>query len=157
MDGDMTNALRSRAGFTVLEILIVMIIIGVVAAVAIPRLRGSREQLGVRSSRAAVTTLVAKARGSAVQRGCPATLHLRSPGRVWVTVCRLRAVGGTLDTVGTIEDLAVRYDITMASTVDSVRFDPRGINAMMVPVTVRFTAGTISDSVRVNAVGKVVR
>jgi prepilin-type N-terminal cleavage/methylation domain-containing protein len=153
----MTNVFRSRAGFTAIEILIVMIIIGAVAAVAIPRLRGSQEKMGVRSSRAAVTTLVAKARGIAVQRGCPATLHLRSTGRVWVTVCRLRAAGGTLDTVGTIEDLGARYAITMTPSVDSVRFNPRGMNAMMVPVTVRFTAGTESDSVRVNVVGKVVR
>ena len=146
----------NNKGFTVTEILIVMIIIGVMAAIAIPRLRGSTEKQGVRSSRAALQTLVAKARGAAIQRGCPSTLHLVAPGRVWVTACRMTAVGGTLDTLGTIENLAARYAVAMTSSRDSLRFDPRGINSTYQTVSIRFTAGAYTDSVNVNAVGKVV-
>ena len=155
----MTPSRRSgQAGFTVLEILIVLIIISVVAAIGIPRLRGSQEKQGVRSSTAAIQTLIAKARGSAVQRGCHATLRLVAPGRVWVTSCRMTPVAGsTIDTIGPVENLASRYTVVMSTSVDSIRFDPRGINSLLAPVTVRFTAGSYTDSVRVNAVGKVVR
>ena len=149
--------LHGKAGFTVLEILIVLIIISTVAAVAIPKLRGNQEKQGVRSSRAALQTIIAKARGAAIQRGCASTVRLVAPGQVWVTSCRLSSTGGTLDTLGGIENLAARYTVVMATSVDSIRFDPRGLNSTFQQAVVRFTAGSITDSVNVNAVGKVVR
>jgi type II secretory pathway pseudopilin PulG len=135
----------------------VLIIISAVAAVAIPRLRGNNEKQGVRASRAALQTLIAKARAAAIQRGCPATVRLVAPGTVWITTCRIRTTGGTLDTLGGIENLAARYTVVMATSVDSIRFDPRGLNSTFQQAVVRFTAGSITDSVNVNAVGKVVR
>jgi prepilin-type N-terminal cleavage/methylation domain-containing protein len=149
--------LQDKAGFTVLEILIVLIIVSAVAAVAIPRLRGNTEKQGVRASRAAMQTFIAKARAAAIQRGCPATIRLVPPGTVWITSCRMSSTGGTLDTLGGIENLAARYTVVMSTSVDSIRFDPRGLNSTFQQATVRFTAGSITDSVKVNAVGKVVR
>lgn len=148
--------LTKRAGFTFIEILIVMVIIGIVAAVSIPRLRGSQNSLNVRSARAAMQTLVAKTRAAAIQRGCAATLHLVA-GQAWVTTCRIRTTGGTLDTLGGIENLASRYNVTMAQSADSLRFDARGINSLFQATTVRFTSSSVTDSVRINTVGKVVR
>ena len=50
--------MRNR-GFTAIEILMVMIIIGVLAAFGIPRLRNSLEKQNVRSAKALFATLVA--------------------------------------------------------------------------------------------------
>jgi len=147
-----------RAGFTFVEILIVMIIIGIAAAMGIPRIRSSIQKQNVRSARAAIQMMVAKARATAVQRGCRATLQLRAAGTAWVTACRTSTIGATstLDTLGGVELVASRWNVTMSETVDSVRFDPRGLNVDYQQTIVRFASGSISDSVIINQLGKVV-
>src|SRR2546425_12130887 len=66
--------MRTR-GFTFIEVLIVMVLIGIIAALGIPRIRDAIQKNNVRSARAAIGTLVAKARGAAVQRGCKSAIH----------------------------------------------------------------------------------
>ena len=148
-----------RSGFTFVEILIVMIIMGLMAALGIPRIRDAVLKQNVRSARAAVATMVAKARAAAVERGCRATLQLRATGRAWVTACRTSAIGatGALDTLGGVENVSGRWSVTMSETRDSVRFDPRGLNVDYQITVVRFVSGSIQDSVLINQLGKVVR
>lgn len=147
-----------RSGFTFVEILIVMILIGLIAALGVPRIRDALTKQNVRSARAALGTMVVKARAAAVQRGCAASLQLRST-TAWVTACRTNAVGSvaTLDTLGGIEQVAARWNVTMTRSTDSIRFDPRGINSQLQQVTVWLQAGSIRDSLVVNPLGKVIR
>ena len=62
-----------RKGFTTIEMIIVVILIGVIAAIGFPRLRDGLEKQNVRSAKALIATMVATARGAAIQRGCAAT------------------------------------------------------------------------------------
>src|SRR3989442_15182596 len=71
--------MRTR-GFTFIEVLIVMVLIGIIAALGIPRIRDAIQKNNVRSARAAIGTLVAKARGAAVQRGCKSAIHFTAGG-----------------------------------------------------------------------------
>ena len=64
---------RSERGFSFIEMLVVMILIGIIASLAIPRLRGSLEKQNIRSAKALAATLVATARSVAVQRPDRAT------------------------------------------------------------------------------------
>ena len=145
-------------GFSTIELAIVMILIGLIAAMAFPRIRGALEQQNVRSARAAAQTFVAKARAAAVQRGCRGTVHMPSDGRVWVTVCTTTpAAGRTLDTLGPIEPLGSRYNVQVAPSRDSIAFDARGMKVNFERVVVAFRNGAIQDSLVVNEVGKVVR
>lgn len=148
-----------RSGFTFVEILIVMIIIGLIAALGVPRIRDAVLKQNVRSARAAIGIMVAKARAAAVERGCPAVLQVRSPGRVWVTACRTRTVGATtaLDTLGGIMDLGARYNVTITGGKDSIRFDPRGISMETSSTVVHIVSSSLQDSVLINQLGKVVR
>jgi prepilin-type N-terminal cleavage/methylation domain-containing protein len=148
----------SRRGFTFIEILIVMILIGVVSALMFPRLRGAFEKTNVHGARAAVGTLAAKARAAAVARGCRSAIHFSSgaDGTVWVTVCKVNATTGT-DTLGGVEHLASRFNVTFSPSRDSVTYAPSGVSFDNVTTILRFTAGNASDSVLINPVGKVVR
>jgi len=149
--------MRTR-GFTFIEVLIVMVLIGIIAALGIPRIRDAIQKNNVRGARAALGTLVAKARGAAVQRGCRSAIHFTSgtAGTVWITACKVSNSALT-DTLGSVEQLAVRYNLTLTAGADSVTFMPNGVSPDNVMTVIRFTSNGISDSVMINQVGKVVR
>src|SRR5574342_467013 len=73
--GEMSN--RRDAGFTVIELLWVIVLIGLMAALGIPRIRDAVQKQNVRGARVAAVAQVVKARNAAVQRGCRAVVHLR--------------------------------------------------------------------------------
>ena len=149
--------MRTR-GFTFIEVLIVMVLIGIIAALGIPRIRDAIQKNNVRSARAAIGTLVAKARGAAVQRGCKSAIHFTqgTAGKVWVTACKTTNSALT-DTLGGVEQLAVRYNLTLTAGADSVTFMPNGVSPDNTLTVLRVSSNGITDSVMINQVGKVVR
>jgi prepilin-type N-terminal cleavage/methylation domain-containing protein len=146
--------MRNR-GFTVIEILMVMIIIGVLAAFGIPRLRNSLEKQNVRSAKALFATLVATARGVAVSRGCPATLTM-TVDSAWVTACGVSPPAASVQ-VGTKKLIGDDFNVKLGPSVSSLIYDPRGISTAYQVVTVQVIGTTVTDSVIINQVGKVVR
>src|SRR2546427_11816437 len=99
-----TEGLRmERSGFTTIEMIIVVLIIGVIAAIGFPKIRGTLDKTNVRSARVYLSTQLVTARATAVQRGCYAVVHFTSGanGAIWVTACPRRMPGaGTVDTLG---------------------------------------------------------
>jgi prepilin-type N-terminal cleavage/methylation domain-containing protein len=149
--------MRTR-GFTFIEVLIVMVLIGIIAALGIPRIRDAIQKNNVHGARAALGTLVAKARGVAVQRGCKSAVHFTSgtAGTVWITACKVSNSALT-DTLGGVEELAARYSVTLTAGADSVTFMPNGVSPDNTLTVLRVSSSGITDSVMINQVGKVVR
>ena len=150
-----------RTGFTLLEVLVVITIIGVIAMIGVPKMNSAFQKTNVRSARSAASTYVATARQAAIQRGCRGVVHFSSgaAGTVWVTVCpRMNAGSGSIDTIGVVSKLAKMYGVTMSETRDSVQFDPRGLSLDNTTTTiVRFAGNTgNTDSIVINQLGKVV-
>ena len=150
-----------RRGFTMLELMIVIVIVGVLALVGFPKIKDAIQKTNVRSARVATSTYVATARAAAIQRGCRGVVHFSaSTGAVWVTVCpRMTTSGsGTIDTIGIVSQLGTLYNITLSETQDSVQFDPRGLRLNNTSTTVWFAATSgEQDSILINQLGKVVR
>ena len=144
-----------KRGFTFIEILIVMIIIGVIAAFGIPRLRNSLDKQNVRSAKALLATLVATARGASVSRGCPATLNLTADS-AWVTACGVSPPAASVQ-VGTKKLIGDDFSVTLSPSASTVVYDPRGIATATTAVTIMVVGSTLTDSVIINPVGKVVR
>jgi prepilin-type N-terminal cleavage/methylation domain-containing protein len=150
-----------RRVFTLMEVMLVVVIIGVIAMVGLPRIKNAIQKTNVRSARVATGTYVATARQVAIQRGCRGVVHFSSgsAGTVWITVCpRMSTTGsGTIDTIGVVSKLATLYGVTMSETLDSVQFDPRGLSLTGARSSVTFAAtdGT-QDSIVINLLGKVV-
>lgn len=146
---------RLDRGFSFIEMLVVMILIGIMASLAVPRLRGSLEKQNIRSAKALTATMVATARGAAVQRGCSATLNL-TVDSIWVTACGVNPPAALVQ-VGTKKVVGSEFSVTLAPTAASIVYDPRGISTQFVRTTVRIIGPTYQDSVVINEVGKVVK
>src|SRR5258706_12877652 len=111
-----------RSGFTTIEMVIVVILIGLIAMIGFPKISKTLDKTNVRSARDAVGTLAGTARGAAIQRGCRAGLHFAS-NTVWVTTaCPTKG-----DTVSGVQDLYRRFKGTMSATRASGQYDPRGL------------------------------
>lgn len=143
-----------KRGFSLIEVMIVVSIIGLIVAVGTPRLRRALEKQNVRSAKALIATMAATARGAAVQRGCLATLNIAADS-VWVTACGVNPPAALVQ-VGTAKQ-AGAYNVTLSSTSPTIAYDPRGISAAFQRTTVRITSAIYTDSVVINELGKVVK
>jgi len=153
-----------RSGFSIIEMIIVIVMMGIIAVIGFPRIRRALDKTNVRSARVFLGTAVATARAAAVQRGCRGVVHFASgsgaAGKVWVTACPRTSPGvGTIDTIGSVEQLSARYNVTLTANIDSIRYDPRGLSMDNSDVMVRIAGNTTTghDSLLVNRIGKVVR
>jgi|ERR1043166_1315082 prepilin-type N-terminal cleavage/methylation domain-containing protein len=153
----------NKRGFSVIELIVVFVIVGIVTAFGIPRIRNAVLKSNVRSAKVALGTLVVKARAAAVARGCNATVTLTSgaAGTAAISVCNV--VGGGTTILGGVDSLAARFSVTMTPSPSSLTFDPRGLSVGYASLVVRITpncstCGSMSsDSVIVNSLGQVVR
>jgi len=145
-----------RSGFTTIEMIIVVAIIGIIALIGFPKIRQTLDKTNLRSARDAVGTLAGTARAAAIQRGCRGVLHFAA-NTVWVTT----ACPAKVDTVSGVQDLYARFKVTMSYSRDSVQYDPRGLSMDgFASNTVAQLTGSVStnrDSVMINPLGKVVR
>lgn len=144
-----------RRGFSTIELIIVVIMIGVIASIGVPRLRRGLEKQNIRSSKALIATLVATARGTAIQRGCAATLNITGDS-VWVTACGVNPPAASVQ-VGTKKLVGSEFGVTLSSSAAAVTYDPRGISTLFQPTTVRVIGPRYRDSVMINEVGRVKR
>jgi prepilin-type N-terminal cleavage/methylation domain-containing protein len=149
----------NKRGFSAIELLTVLVIVGIITAFGIPRIRTAVLRSNVRSAKAAMGTLVAKARAAAVARGCNATMTLSSTsGTVSISVCNVAGTGTEI--LGGVDSLAARYNVTMTPSTSTLAFDPRGlaVNYATLVVGLRSSSSSsVSDSVIVNPLGQVVR
>lgn len=146
---------QNRSGMTLIEIIWVIVLIGLMASLGIPRIRDALQKQSVRSARVAGATLVVTARSAAVQRGCRATLNVLADGRVFVEVCRTSGTTG-LDTLGRV-DLTDRYGVTVVPSRNQIAFGPRGLTLGDQSATVVFQRAPHADTMVINPVGKVIR
>lgn len=149
-------------GFSVIELMVVVAVIGVMVMIGAPRLRDSIEKQNRRSMRAALVTYIAVARNTAVARGCRSSVHFYSGpnSRVWVTACSVKQ-GAALtarDTLIGPEWTEANWNHRFVAGRDSINFDSRGLrqNLVRTKITIRNKQDADRDSVVVNQVGKVV-
>ncbi len=150
----------NRRGFSAIELLVVFVIIGIIAAFGIPRVRTAVLKSNVRSAKAAMGTLVVKARAAAVARGCNATMTLSTGqyGTVSISVCTVTGTGTQI--LGGVDSLAARFNVLMTPSSGTLTFDPRGLATNYATLVVGFmsaASSSIRDSVIINQLGQVVR
>ena len=151
------NALQSRAnrqGFTLTELVVVVMIIGVTTAFALPRMVNVARHESVRGARREVTTQLARAKSLAAQRSCRTALQMRAgpPAKVWVEACKVTGAGR--DTVGFITNMATKYSVTMTTSADSIPFAPTTLGVAPAAIAMTFARSGYTLNLAISSTGK---
>lgn len=150
---------RSSSGFTIMELLIVVVIIGIVSAAAYPLARSALVRTDVRGARYHATNLITQARAAAQETGRVTTLSFASNRALITATPRLVAVAGsTVDTIaGTPVNYSQAYGVTVTgSNGTSIVFDSRGLVSSGAN-TITFARSGITDRMIVTGLGRVTR
>ena len=140
----------NRAGFTLVEVVIVIVLIGILTAFAAPRIGSAIDRRSINGARVAITTLNAKARAVAVQRGRP-TMLVRN-GDTFLILAR-RPLTGAEDTVD-VRNMYDAFKVTIgASPRDSLLYDPRGLGLQNSTSSFFIMRSGYADTVRIGAIG----
>jgi prepilin-type N-terminal cleavage/methylation domain-containing protein len=151
-----------RVGFTLIEIMIVVVIFGVMVIVAYPKASRALLKNDVRSARTALANMFSKARAVAMQGSRTARVEIDG-NNVYVTASPRLTVGGTgtRDTVGGVQNLNSVYHVTLTSSppVGSVVYDPRGFvtTGLSQPLKLYLTRSGTRDSLTVDFLGRVTK
>ena len=150
-------ARSARAGFTLIEAVIVFVLIGIITAYAYPRLVGGTVRNNVRAARGHLISLYSKARAAAIETNRPTTLNFTA-NRAFITASPRFAAGvGTVDTIGAVDNLTTRYGVTLTwNPAAQIAIDPRGFGSLTV-TTVWATRGGVTDSMVVSGFGRVIK
>jgi len=150
-------------GFTLVELLIALTVLGTLLAIAWPSAQGTRARWAVRAAGDAFVARHSMARAIAVRYGRVAELHIdAAAGRVWAEVDTSATGSGVKDTVGPVLDLSDDFGVTTTSTGSVLCFDGRGMSTERAGcdadgVTLTFALQGHVDTVTTSAVGKVLR
>lgn len=110
-------------GFTLIEMLLVIIIMGIVLSMASPKLGTAAAQMAVHNARNEVSAMISLARALAVQNGRRASF-IQEGNTVRVELAL--GYGSATDTIAT-RDLAGQHKVTVGpSQALEIPFDPRG-------------------------------
>jgi prepilin-type N-terminal cleavage/methylation domain-containing protein len=144
--------MQERRGFTLIEVLMVVAIVGILLAVVVPKYGSIASTMNVRSAKQEMATLLAQGRATAIQTN--QTVKVIRSGNV----VSLIAVSGTTSTIIAQQDLGSQFGVTLSATRDSLAYDSRGMVTGNT-TTLKFIVSnaTTRDSVCLMALGKVTR
>jgi prepilin-type N-terminal cleavage/methylation domain-containing protein len=148
---------RSRNGFTLVETLIVVVILGLIVLIGFPKMSSALVQNDLRGARTTMVNMLATARAASVQSN--RLTWIKFEGNTAHVLARPRlTIGGTgdADTVGAVRDLSDQYGVAVAYGVDSIRFDPRGFGmGSGATDTIILSRGGHSSMITIDGLGRV--
>lgn len=152
-----------RPGFTVLELAVVMIIVGVIATIALPRMGNMQASQAAQNARDAFVWMGSRARARAIEQGTTQLLEINpAAARAWIVKRNPTSAADTAQVV----DFAVEYQATVTSSTGSgitLCYNPRGYawdcdtDSPDADVQVTFQAGPRTAVARVRPLGQIER
>ena len=149
-----------RVGFTLIEIMIVVVIFGIMVLVAYPKVGSALVKNNLRSARTTLANTFSKARAVAMQGSRTARVEVVN-NNVFVTASpRLDGTAnGNRDTVGGVQNLNTVYGVTLSPSAASIAYDPRGFAAGLsaTPLKLYLTRSGKRDSLTLDYLGRVTK
>ncbi len=142
-----------RNGFTLIEMMMVVVVSGLMLLVAFPRVRSGMIKSSIRSARGDIVSMHSQARTAAVQYGKPTFVDFTGD-RAVVLMEVAPGAASWADTLGGVQDMADKYGVDLGATADW-KFDPRGFGLQGGTVYIR--RGGYADTITVSGFGRVVQ
>jgi prepilin-type N-terminal cleavage/methylation domain-containing protein len=144
--------MQQRRGFTLIEVLMVITIVGILLGVVVPRYGAISGAMSVHSAKQELGSMLAQGRATAIQTD-QTVLVVRSGNMM--SLIGVSASGSTLIAQ---QDLGSQFGVVVSASRDTVTYDSRGMvtgNSATLKFVV--TNGSTRDSVCLMALGKVTR
>jgi len=143
-----------RAGFSLIEMLIVVVVIGLMTLIALPRLNDAFAQNNLNSVRAKIVSLFSVARATAAGTSRLTVLRL-SGNQIYVVSgpLKLKPGAGTIDTVTPVENINTEYGVTASVSTDSILLDQSGLGRN--GSTIILTKSGRADTIIINQYGRI--
>jgi prepilin-type N-terminal cleavage/methylation domain-containing protein len=143
-------------GFTLVELLMAVVILGALVLLGFPRMSAGVTGANVRGGRTTLINLLAKARTFATQSQRITLFKVDGSNAFVLARPRLLPGAGDADTIGPVERLGDNYGVTVTATVDSVRFDPRGLGTGFgTGTTFLVSRSAKTDTITIDGFGRV--
>jgi prepilin-type N-terminal cleavage/methylation domain-containing protein len=139
-----------RAGFTLIEMVLVVVLLGILVLMAMPRMEGALVRRDLAGARAAAHSMVLRARTAAVQLRKPVTINADT-ALVWLTV---PAAGGGSQRLAVLNVMA-EYGVRLGPSAASLVVQPTGLVATGTPFRLGLSKAGRLDSLRVTGFGRV--
>jgi type II secretion system protein H len=144
-----------RSGFTLVETLVVVVVMGLVTLIALPSLQNAWAHTSVLSAKSKLTTLFYRARGTAIASSRNTVLVVNGGNAYVVARPRLNGGAGTFDTISPVENMYTQFQVNLTSNVDSVRVSPTGLGSN--GANLILAKGSYADTVFINQYGRILK
>jgi prepilin-type N-terminal cleavage/methylation domain-containing protein len=138
----------NRRGYTVIELLLVLMLGTLLLAITVAPVRHARDVFAVRAARSDIAALIAVTRSTAIMTGGATLVVDVSAGTAWIEQ-------GSGVRVGDVQHITVRHRVALTASrpVLNLRYDALGIGRMNNAV-VHVTSGSVTGTVTISAYGR---
>jgi prepilin-type N-terminal cleavage/methylation domain-containing protein len=147
-----------RRGFSLVEMLIVVVMIGIMLSIGFPKLRTGMINNNVRAARTALINMIAAARTASSQTNRSTWVKIEGNRAVVMARPPFSTAGGrTADTIGPVQNLGQVYGVTITPDGDSVRFNSTLTSLGVFGKTFTITRSGRVETVSVDGQGRVLK
>lgn len=144
---------RARRGFSIAELLVVLIVSGVVMRIAVPRFAAMRDRMSLRSAKQQMAAYLVTTRAAAIRRSATAVFSVQNS----TISARVKRPDGTQSSLGGTVPLVSARGVAVSpggtSTADTIAYDSRGMANLQSTRVYVLTRNSKKDSICVSRLG----